>query len=558
MSTAISIDDLTFVYRGQEIPALRNIQGGLDGGSMVVVLGHGGAGKSTLCASMNGIVPHFFRGQYRGRVTVKGLEVARHKVPEISRIVGLVLEDFEPQLFSTNVELEMAFGPENLCLPRQEIESRIRHYLPFLGLENFRRREPASLSGGQKQRLAISSVLTMEPEVLVMDEPTTDLDPEGREEVQTIARRLREQGRTLLVVDCEPETGENADQVWLMREGQLVARGVPREILTDIPRLKSCGIKVPKLVELFSEMRWPGRPLTAREAIALIEERGLAKTRKFKLPDPSIARTGGASILKVEDLGYLYPAHRIEALREINLNIQEGEFVALIGQNGSGKTTLAKHFNALLKPTSGRVLLRGKPTTEYTHREISRLVGYVFQNPDHQIFCNTVYEEVAFGLKMLGEPPSSIEKQVSSALETVGLTGYEKKVPFALGKGERQRVAVASVLAIQPEVLVLDEPTTGLDDRHQRSLMEMLKNLHREGHTIIIITHSMETAAEYAGRAIVMKGGSILLDGPTRDVFAREDRLKEASLYPSSLVQVSNWLGTRGLTVRQLAEELRA
>ena len=558
MSTAISIDDLTFAYRGQEIPALQNVQGGLDAGSMVVVLGHGGAGKSTLCASMNGIVPHFFRGQYQGRVTVKGLEVARHKVPEISRIVGLVLQDFEPQLFSTNVELEMAFGPENLCLPRQEIESRIRHYLPFLGLENFRRREPASLSGGQKQRLAISSVLTMEPEVLVMDEPTTDLDPEGREEVQAIARRLREQGRTLLIVDCEPETGENADQVWLMREGRLVSRGAPREILTDIPTLKSCGIKVPKLVELFSEMGWPGRPLTAREAIALIEEQGLARTRKFKLPDPPTAGTGGASILKVEDLGYLYPAHRIEALRGINLNIQEGAFVALIGQNGSGKTTLAKHFNCLLKPTSGRVLLRGKPTTEYTHREISRLVGYVFQNPDHQIFCNTVYEEVAFGLKMLGEPPSSIEKQVSSALETVGLTGYEKKVPFALGKGERQRVAVASVLAIQPEVLVLDEPTTGLDDRHQRSLMEMLKNLHREGHTIIIITHSMETVAEYAGRAVVMKEGSILLDGPTRDVFAREDRLKEASLYPSSLVQVSNWLGTRGLTVKQLAEELRA
>ena len=239
MSRIISIDDLTFAYRGQEIPALRDIQGGLDAGSMVVVLGHGGAGKSTLCASMNGIVPHFFRGQYRGRVTVKGLEVARHKVPEISRMVGLVLQDFEPQLFSTNVELEMSFGPENLCLPRQEIETRIRHYLPFLGLENFRRREPASLSGGQKQRLAISSVLTMEPEVLVMDESTTDLDPEGREEVQAISRRLREQGRTLLIVDCEPETGENANQVWLMREGKLVARGTPREILTDIPTLQS-------------------------------------------------------------------------------------------------------------------------------------------------------------------------------------------------------------------------------------------------------------------------------------------------------------------------------
>jgi len=556
MAKFISIEDLTFAYRGQESPALQNVDGGLEAGSLVVILGHGGAGKSTLCLSLNGIVPHFFRGRYRGRVTVKGLEVARHKVPEIARLVGLVLQDFEPQLFSTNVELEMAFGPENLGLPRQEIESRIRRYLPFLGLENFRRREPASLSGGQKQRLAISSVLTMEPEVLVMDEPTTDLDPQGRVEVQAICRRLQDQGRTLLMIDCEPETAENADQVWLMREGRIVARGAPQEILPDISALEACGIKVPRLVELFNRMGWPGNPLTAGEAMDWIKKQGLARIRKFRLPDPPSAGSKGASLLKVEDLSYLYPTHRIEALRGINLEIQEGEFVAFIGQNGSGKTTLAKHFNGLLKPTSGWVLLRGKATTEYTPREISRLVGYVFQNPDHQIFCNTVYDEVAFGLKMLGESPSLIEKHVSHALETVGLTGYEKKVPFALGKGERQRVAVASVLALQPEVLVLDEPTTGLDNRHQHSLMEMLKNLHRRGHTIIIITHSMELVAEYAERAVVMKGGSVLVDGPTRAVFAQEDRLKQASLYPSPLVQVSNWLGTRGLTVEQLAEEL--
>jgi energy-coupling factor transport system ATP-binding protein len=525
---------------------------------MIVVLGHGGAGKSTLCAALNGIVPHFFRGRYRGRVTVKGLEVARHKVPEISRMVGLVLQDFEPQLFSTNVELEMAFGPENLCLPRQEIGSRIRHYLPFLGLEDFRRREPASLSGGQKQRLAISSVLTMEPEVLVMDEPTTDLDPRGREEVQAISHSLREQGRTLLIVDYEPETAREADQVWLMREGQVIARGAPAEILANIPALKSCGIKVPALVELFQRMGWPGKPLTVNKAATLIEENNLARRRHPKPAGSAVSRPGGNFILQAEDLSYTYPTHQIQALRGIRLNIREGEFVALIGQNGSGKTTLAKHFNGLLKPASGRVLLRGKPTTEYTHREISRLVGYVFQNPDHQIFCNTVYDEVAFGLKMLGEPPSSAEKRVWQALEVVGLVGYEKKVPFALGKGERQRVAVASVLAVEPEVLILDEPTTGLDDHHQRALMDLLKNLNGRGHTIIIITHSMEVAAEYAGRAVVMKEGSVLLEGPTRVVFSEEERLKEASLIPSSLVRLSNWLGTQALTVEQMAAELRA
>jgi energy-coupling factor transport system ATP-binding protein len=557
MSIAVSIEDLTFAYRGQETPALQHIQGEIQEGSLVVVLGHGGAGKSTLCTSLNGIIPHFFRGQYQGRVLVEDLEVARHKVPEMSRHVGLVLQDFEPQLFSTNVELEMAFGPENLLLPRQEIEQRINSYLPFLGLENFRHREPASLSGGQKQRLAISSVLTMEPHILVMDEPTTDLDPQGRQEVLAIARRLREEKRTHLIVDYDPENGEKADQIWLMREGRIAAQGAPGEILVDISALKSCGVKVPALVELFAEMGWPGKPLNVKEAMALIQEHNLARRRELEPLRTSPPVSGGPFVLEMEDLVYFYPAHRIEALRGINMGIREGEFVALIGQNGSGKTTLAKHFNSLLKPSSGRVLLRGKATTDYRQKEISRLVGYVFQNPDHQIFCNTVYEEVAFGLKMLGEPSGSIEKQVTEALQTVGLTGTEKKVPFALSKGERQRVAVASVLAVRPEVLVLDEPTTGLDEKHQRALMEMLKSLHSRGHTVIIITHSMEVAAEYTSRAVVMKDGSILLDGPTRAVFAQEAKLQEASLRPSSLVRLSNWLGTRALTVNQMVEELR-
>jgi len=557
MSVAISIEDLTFTYRQSEQPALRNIQGQMEDGTTVVVMGHEGAGKSTLCCSLNALVPRFFRGKYQGRVLVKGEEVAQHKVSDMSRIVGLVLQDFEAQLFSTNVELEMAFGPENHCLPRSEIERRIQRYLAFVGLENLREREPATLSGGQKQRLAIGSVLALEPKILVMDEPTTDLDPQGREEVLSIAGRIREEGRMLLVVDHEPETAVSADQVWLMRDSRVVAQGSPAEILLDMPLLKSCGIKPLPMVELFQAMGWPGRPLTVEIAIVLIQKHNLTKRRELKFTITSSDNAKGSPILKTEGLRYIYPTYQVEALRGIDLCIQEGEFIAILGQNGSGKTTLAKHFNGLIKPTSGRMLVQGKPTTEYTHRELARRVGYVFQNPDHQIFSKTVKEEVGFGLKMLGEDPKTIEKRVAEALEVVGLHGYEEKVPFTLTKGERQRVAVASVLAAQPQVIILDEPTTGLDYRHQRNMMEMLKSLNRSGHTVIIITHSMWVATEYAKRTMVLKDGCILSDGPTRLVFADEALLARASLRPSSLVQLSNWLGTQALTVEQMVRELK-
>jgi energy-coupling factor transport system ATP-binding protein len=557
MSLAISIEDLTFTYRESERPALLNIQGQIEDGTFVVVMGHEGAGKSTLCCSLNALVPKFFRGEYQGRVVVKGKEVARHRVTEMSRTVGLVLQDFEAQLFSTNVELEMAFGPENHCLPRSAIEHRIQRYLTFVGLEKLRQREPASLSGGQKQRLAIGSVLALEPKILVMDEPTTDLDPQGRLEVISVADSIRAEDRTLLIVDHEPETAAGADQVWLMRDGLLVAKGPPAEILVNVPMLESCGIKVPPMLELFHSMGWPDKPITVEGAIALIQRHHLAQRRELKLTTGPLDSAKGAPTLEAEGLGYIYPTQNVEVLQGIDLCVHQGEFIAILGQNGSGKTTLAKHFNGLLKPTSGRMLVQSKPTTEYSHRELAQRVGYVFQNPDHQIFARTVREEVGFGLKVLGKDSKTIERRVAEALEVVGLQGYDEEVPFTLTKGERQRVAVASVLAAQPQVVVLDEPTTGLDYRHQRNMMEMLKRLNRYGHTIIIITHSMWVAAEYADRIIVMKEGRILSDGPTRIVFADEARLAEASLRPPSLVRLSNWLGTQGLTVEQMVLELR-
>jgi energy-coupling factor transporter ATP-binding protein EcfA2 len=558
MSIAISIEDLSFTYRGSKRPALQNIKGKIEDGSFVVIMGHEGAGKSTLCYSLNSLVPRFFHGEYQGRVLIKGREVARHKVAEMSRLVGLVLQDFEAQLFSTNVELEMAFGPENHCLPHSEIERRIERYLTFVGLEKLRHREPASLSGGQKQRLAIGSVLALEPQILVMDEPTTDLDPQGREEVLSVAEGIRGEERMLLMVDHEPETAVHADQVWLMKEGRVVMEGQPSKVLRDLHTLESCGIRPLPIVELFHSMAWPGTPLTVDAAIALIEEYNLIQRRELKLQLKPSDWGKGTPILKAEGLKYIYPTHHVEALRGIDLSIYEGEFIAILGQNGSGKTTLAKHFNGLLKPSSGRILVQGKSTTEYTHRELAQRVGYVFQNPDHQIFARTVGEEVSFGLKVLGENLKTIQNRITDALEVVELQGYAQEVPFTLTKGERQRVALASVLAVQPPVIILDEPTTGLDYRHQRNTMEMLKRLNQHGHTVIIITHSMWVAAEYADRTIVLKDGLLLSDGPTRAIFSDEDRLARASLRPSSLAQLSNWLGTEALTVELMVKELKS
>jgi energy-coupling factor transport system ATP-binding protein len=557
MSIAVSIENLSFTYTGKETPALKNISAQIESGSFICIMGHGGAGKSSLCYSLNALIPKFFRGSYLGRVVVKGKEAARSNVAGLSRQVGLVFQDFESQLFSTNVELEMAFGPENHGRPHDEIEKRIKKYLQAIRLEHFRGRQPATLSGGQKQRLAIGSVLTLEPDILVLDEPTTDLDPQGAEEVLAIARNLRREGRTLLMVAPEPEMAVDADEIWLMREGELVAQGPPEEILTNLSRLSSCGTKPPALIELFQTMHWPGRPLTMDEALDLIDGNDLVQTRGNIYPPENFIQAEGPVILQADELAYCYSFQKVAALQGINWTVREGEFIALLGQNGSGKTTLAKHCNGLLKPTTGQMLVRGKPTMTFSHKDLAQEVGYIFQNPDHQIFAKTVEEEISFGLKVLGRDPQTIRERMAEALEVVELQGYEKELPFTLTKGERQRVAVASVLAVQPKVIILDEPTTGLDYIHQRRMMDLLRRLNQRGHTIIIITHSMWVAAEYAGRIVVLKEGRIILDGATRHIFTQESKLAEASLAPPPLVQISNRLGLKAMTLAQMVQELR-
>jgi cobalt transport protein ATP-binding subunit len=556
--SAISIRNLAYRYRGQEKPALDGVDLEVAEGEFVVVMGPSGAGKSTLCTALNGLVPHFFRGRMEGEVEIRGRSTREGKVGEFAREVGLVFQDFEAQLFSTNVALEVAFGPENFSVERDEMRRRVEGVLGRVRLEGFEGRQPATLSGGQKQRLAIASVLAIEPRVLCLDEPTTDLDPVGKLGVFEIASELKERDDvTLIVVEHETEETLDADRIVILRDGRIVTDRPAREVLRDVELLQESRIMPLGVTRFFHEIGlWQGQlPLTPAEGLKEFRQRGLridaGKHRELVDEDVEREKGYGEALIEVESLTHRYP-NGVVALEGVDLAVRRGEFLAVLGQNGSGKTTLVKHFNGLLEPTEGTVRVEGKTTTEQGIRTLGQTVGYVFQNPDHQIFSDTVHDEVAFGPKIRGLEETEVDERVKEALAAVGLTGYEEEDPFGLTKGERQRVAVASVLAVRPDVLILDEPTTGLDYAEQRSMMDLVKRLNESGSTIIVVTHTMWVVAEYAHRAAVVREGRVVLSGTVRAVFAAEEKLRDASLRPPHIVSMGNSLGHTVLSVDEM------
>jgi cobalt transport protein ATP-binding subunit len=560
MEPEVSIEGLAYRYRGQQKPALKGIDLEVAEGEFVVVMGPSGAGKSTLCVSLNGLIPHFFKGKMEGEVRVGGRSTREGKVGEFAQEVGLVFQDFEAQLFSTNVALEVAFGPENFSVEREEMIERVERVLRQVRLEGFEKRTPATLSGGQKQRLAIASVLAMEPRILCLDEPTTDLDPVGKLGIFEIAEGLKDRDDvTLIVVEHETEETLEADRIIVLRDGEIVADRPAREVLRDVELLEESSVMPLQVTRFFHEMGlWQGQlPLTPQEGLAEFRRRGwlVSPDRHGRLVEADGKREEGYGepVIEVKGLTHRYP-NGVVALEGVDLTVRKGEFLAVLGQNGSGKTTLVKHFNGLLKPTEGTVRVGEDETTEQGLRRLGQSVGYVFQNPDHQIFSDTVSDEVAFGPKIRGMEESEIKERVEEALAAVGLERRGDEDPFGLTKGERQRVAVASVLAVRPEVLILDEPTTGLDYAEQRSMMDLIKSLNEAGSTIIVVTHTMWVVAEYAHRALVVRDGKIFLQGTVREVFAEEDELHDAALRPPHIVSLGNALGYPVLSVEEIIE----
>ncbi len=568
MPPDIIIQDLYYAYpplrEGDDpVPVLKQVSLRIERGEFVALLGRVGAGKTTLCMALNGLVPHATGGVFRGDVTVTGQNTKKHTVPDLARSVGLVFQDPESQIVQMRVEDEVAFGCENLGIPPAEIEERVTWALQAVGLAEYRERSSLLLSGGEKQRLAIAAMLAMRPQVLVLDEPTASLDPAGKSAVFKVLAELRDHYEITIVMATQEleRIARFADRVLVLHQGQVGLDGPPQEIFQQVARLQEWGIGVPQMAELgYLLTRRAGRPYHFTAMADAYKELRLQarKVRMDKIRTPQAAVSpprprplSDRPQIAVQGVSHTY-GDGTPALREVNLELYPGEFVALLGPNGSGKTTLAKHLNGLLKPTQGRVLVEYRDTRSTRVADLARLVGYAFQNPDHQIFAPTVQEEIAFGPRMQELPRTIVTQRVAEALDRFRLAPYADLPPALLGFGQRRQVALAAIIAAQPKALILDEPTGGLDWRSRQEFMEIVANFNTLGRTVVLITHDMRVVAEYATRAVVLLAGQVLFDGTPQELFSRTELLDQAGLALPPVTRLANRLNAYGIVPNTL------
>lgn len=554
----IKTDKLVFEYAKRDEEgniigksrAIDEVSLDIEPGQFIAILGHNGSGKSTLAKHMNALlVPS------DGTMWVDGMDTKEDEhLWDVRQSAGMVFQNPDNQIIGTMVEEDVAFGPENLGVPTEEIISRVAGALETVGMTAYSQQSPHRLSGGQKQRVAIAGVLAMQPKCIIFDESTAMLDPQGRKEVLQAAHTLnQEKNITVLYITHDMDEIIDADRVLVLHHGELVLEGTPVEVFRLKEQLKEYGLVLPNMTELTERLKEAGimiqNPVLRmedliREVNRLRPLHGTAVTgggmQERKIQKESNGQSNAQQAitdgLVLDQVSYEYSPKTIyayQALHQVSLTIAQGEFVAIIGHTGSGKSTLIQQFNGLLQPTEGHIYYKGKDIYEkdYKRAQLRGKVGLVFQYPEYQLFAETVLEDVSFGPKNLGLPLLEIQQRAFQAIAAVGLedTIYDMS-PFELSGGQKRRVAIAGVLAMQPEMLVLDEPVAGLDPAGRRELLDMLKKLNEDGMTIVLVSHNMEDVAEYAKRIVVMDHGKIALDGDTTQVFRQERTLQELGL----------------------------
>ncbi|MCC8142197.1 MAG: energy-coupling factor transporter ATPase [Lachnospiraceae bacterium] len=564
-----------------EVEALDGVDLEVKAGQFIAILGQNGSGKSTFARHVNALLT-----PTEGTLLVDGKDTKDSDVMwEIRRAAGMIFQNPDNQIVAGLVEEDVAFGPENLGVPTEEIEERVADSLHAVDMEEYRHHSPERLSGGQKQRVAVAGVLAMQPECILMDEPTAMLDPAGRREVIETAHRLcREGGVTIILITHFMEEAAGADRIFVLDRGRVVMSGSPREIFSEPDQLKKYGLDLPQIPRLACELKRDGWPipegvLTREE---LVDELRAGSGREAgSVQDSALSAGAGENAagaddkesknaayektekLRMEGVSYSYSpgtVYETRALRDIDLAIREGEMVGLIGQTGSGKSTLIQMFNGLLQPDQGTVFFEGQDIGKagFDRGRLRGDVGLVFQFPEQQLFESTVLKDVAYGPKNLGLDEDAARDRAENALRQVELDEENWELsPFELSGGQKRRAAIAGVLAMEPSVLILDEPTAGLDPHGKEELFDLIRGLHeRLGITVLIVSHNMEDMADLADRIVVLRDGQIMLDGAPKEVFSHIRELEEVSLSVPEVTYLMEDLKALGYPIETVATTL--
>ena len=544
----IELKDFSFQYKAQSEPTLKNLNLTIYKGEKVLIVGPSGSGKSTIGQCLNGIIPNIYKGTSSGQFLIQGKEAFDLSIYEKSHLVSTVLQDTDGQFIGLSVAEDLAFALENDMVELGTMKERVQSWAERLDLMNLLDHRPQDLSGGQKQRVSLAGVLIDESPILLFDEPLANLDPKsGQDIIDLIDQIHEEQGTTTIIIEhrLEDVLYRPVDRVILINQGQVLFNGRPDELLRTT-LLAENGIREPLYL---TTLRQLGQDINQLEHLDRLDDIQLDDVNCV-IPEATFTKTGETEeLLKLEQISFAYQENH-PILKNISLTIPKGQRLAIVGKNGAGKSTLAKAICGFIT-TEGQYTSRGEDIKQESVKERAERVGYVLQNPNQMISTNMIFDEVALGLRLRGISEEDIKERVYQALKTCGLYEFRKWPISALSYGQKKRVTIASILVLGPEILVLDEPTAGQDQRNYTDIMEFLDSLQEKGHTIVMITHDMQLMLDYSDRALVVSDGQILADLSPAELFTHPDILQEANLKETSIFALANRLGMDPLALTQ-------